>query len=263
VFRLRNYRISVCVVTYNSSKEIRNVLNSLQQSSIKEELDLYVVDNNSSDETNLIVEKEFPYVNLIKLNKNIGFGAGHNKVISNVDSKYHLIINPDVKFDSDVLEGLASFMDENSDVVIVSPKILNPDGTEQYLPKLNPKIRYFLGGRFEQHGAMFSRWRDEYTRRNEDITGPTDIEFCTGCFMFTRTSILKQIGGFDERYFLHFEDADLARMMKQKGRIVFHPNFEVSHLWKRDNVKSMKFFLIALKSMAKYFKKWGFTNSSS
>lgn len=254
---MRNYRISACVVTYNSGNEIRNVLNSLMNSSIKESLEVYVVDNNSSDETNLIIEKEFPKVHLIKMKENVGFGAGHNQIISRVESKYHLIVNPDINFDTKILEGLAEYMDENLDVVIVSPKILNHDETEQYLPKLNPKIRYFLGGRFEKYGGLFTKWRDEYTRRNETFIEPTDIEFCTGCFMFTRTSTLKQVGGFDERYFLHFEDADLARMMKQKGNVIFHPEYEVHHLWKRDNVKSRKVFVIALQSMFKYFKKWG------
>lgn len=254
---MNNYRISACVVTYNSCDEIRNVLNSLVNSRIKESLDVYVVDNNSSDETNTIVEKEFPQVNLIKMKENVGFGAGHNQVISKIESKYHIIINPDINFDSNILEGLSEYMDKNSDTVIVSPKILNQDGTEQYLPKLNPKIRYFLGGRFEKYGGIFAKWRAEYTRSNETFTEPTEIEFCTGCFMFTRTSILKQVGGFDERYFLHFEDADLARMMKQKGRIVFHPDYKVYHLWKRDNVKSNKVFIIALQSMVKYFRKWG------
>lgn len=254
---MKNYRISACVVTYNSSDEIRNVLNSLVNSSIKENIDVYVVDNNSSDKTNLIIEKEFPEVHLIKMKENVGFGAGHNQIISRVDSKYHLIVNPDINFDANILEGLAEYMDKNSDVVMVSPKILNHDGTEQYLPKLNPKIRYFLGGRFEKYGGIFAKWRAEYTRRNETFIQPTDIEFCTGCFMFNRTITLKQVGGFDERYFLHFEDADLARMMKQKGRVVFQPDYEVHHLWKRDNVKSRKVFVIALQSMFKYFRKWG------
>ncbi|MCB2306044.1 glycosyltransferase family 2 protein [Clostridium estertheticum] len=250
-------KISASVVTYNNGEEIENVLLSLQNSSIIDQLEVYVMDNNSNDNTKKIVENKFPKVKLIKSNENVGFGAGHNQVISIVDSTYHLLVNPDITFEPSVIEGLSKYMDENPDVVIVSPKILNHDGTEQYLPKLNPKIRYFLGGRFEKYGGIFKKWRSEYTRSNETFTGPEDIEFCTGCFMFIRTSNLKQVGGFDERYFLHFEDADLARMMKQKGRVVFNPDYEVNHLWKRDNVKSRKVFIIALHSMFKYFRKWG------
>jgi GT2 family glycosyltransferase len=251
-------KLSACVVTYNSGDEIENVLQALLNSSVREQLDVYVVDNGSNDNTRTIIEENFPEVNLIVMKENVGFGAGHNQAITKADSTYHLIVNPDITFGPSVIENLSKYMDENPDVVIVSPKILNHDGTEQYLPKLNPKIRYFIGGRFEKHVRVFAKWRAEYTRSKEKITEPTDIEFCTGCFMFTRTSTLKQVKGFDERYFLHFEDADLARTMKQKGRVVFHPSYEVNHLWKRDNVKSTKVFLIALQSMFKYFRKWGF-----
>lgn len=251
-------KISACVVTYNSSKDIRSVLTSLLNSSIKEKIDVYVVDNNSSDNTTLIIDEEYPEVQLLKLKENIGFGAGHNQVISKIESEYHIIINPDITFEADVIERLLKYMDENSDVVISTPRILNHDGTEQHLPKLDPKIKYFIGGRLENLGGFFSKLRAKYTRQNECILEPTDIEFCTGCFMFTRTSVLKSVNGFDQRYFLHFEDADLTRSMRKYGRVVFHPKFVVRHLWKRDNVRSYKVFLIALVSMFKYFHKWGY-----
>lgn len=254
---MKNARITACIVTYNSSNDIRTVLLSLFNSSIKEDLAVYVIDNDSTDDTTFIIEKEFPEVHLLKMKENVGFGAGHNKAISLVESEYHLIVNPDITFDTNMLEGMVKYMDENPDIVITSPKVLNNDGTKQHLPKLNPKIKYFVGGKFETYGGIFAKWRAEYTRRDEEFFVPTDIEFCTGCFMFTRTATLKQVKGFDQRYFLHFEDADLTRTMKQYGRVIFHPGYEVKHLWKRDNVKSTKVFLIALMSMFKYFNKWG------
>jgi len=252
-----NYKISACVVTYNSVNEIRTILNALFSSTIDNQLDVYVVDNASSDGTSLVIEKEFPKVKLIKMRENVGFGAGHNRVISKVESKYHLIVNPDIDFDMKLLNGLSEYMDQNSDVAVVSPKILNHDGTEQYLPKLNPKLKFFIGGKLEPYGEIFARWRSEYTRRDELFTQPIDIEFCTGCFMFARTSALKKVGGFDERYFLHFEDADLTRMLKKDGRVIFNPCYSVYHGWQRDNAKYSKVFFIAFLSMIKYFKKWG------
>jgi len=221
--------ISISIVTYNSSDEISEVLDSIINSNQAERLDVYVVDNNSSDNTTSVVESHYPQINLMKLSKNVGFGKGHNKVIENSKSKYHIIINPDITFKSDVICEMTEFMDRNPEIVITTPKILNDDGTEQFLPKRNPKIRYFLGGRFEKYGGVFSKWRSEYTRSNENIQDVVEIDFCTGCFMFAKTEALKSVGGFDKRYFLHFEDADITREIKKIGRTVYNPQFKVNH----------------------------------
>ena len=74
--------------------------------------------------------------------------------------------------------------------------------------------------------------------------------------MFTRTDALKKVGGFDERYFLHFEDADLTRELRKVGRTVYNPEIKVIHKWHRENKKINKSFWIALKSMFIYMKKW-------
>lgn len=248
--------ISISIVTYNSSDEIRVVLNSIFSCDSAEHLDVYVVDNNSSDNTTDIIEKEFPGAILIKSNKNLGFGAAHNIVINKVTSKYHIIVNPDIEIGLESIGKLEKYMDENKEVVITTPKIINFDGTEQFLPKKYPKMKYFLGGRFENNGKIFKKWRDEYTLKSENINKPIDIDFCTGCFMFTRSKEIKECGGFDERYFLHFEDADLTREMQKFGRTVYNPYISVKHKWKRDNVRNKKIFLIAIQSMFKYFIKW-------
>lgn len=94
--------------------------------------------------------------------------------------------------------------------------------------------------------------------RDHVITEPVDIQYSTGCFMVCRTNALKKVGGFDERYFLHFEDADLTREMLKVGRVVYNPNVHVTHAWHRDNIKNKKIGKIAMQSMRLYFKKWGY-----
>lgn len=249
--------LTVSIVTYNSAKEIQMILDSLFQSSMRTHTAVYVVDNASNDETVEIVTSTYRDVNLIRLVENVGFGRGHNEVIRNIQSRYHLVANPDVSFAPDLLERAIGYMDENPDIVLLSPRILNPDGSEQHLPKRYPRIKYFIGGRLQRFGWIFEKWRQEYTRANEEFTEPVDIEFATGCFMLMRTKSLKKVGGFDPRYFLHFEDADLTRTLEKRGRITYHPKMEIVHEWKRDNARSRKVFFIALCSMAKYHSKWG------
>ena len=148
-------------------------------------------------------------------------------------------------------------MNKYSDIAAMSPKVMNFDNTEQYLPKKCPTIRYMLGGRLEHISPIFSAWRDKYTMKDQNITTVKDVDFCTGCFLVTRTNYIKKIGGFDERFFLYFEDADLTRRLKEFGRTVYNPHIQVLHEWKRESSKSYKMFIISLKSMIKYFNKWG------
>ncbi|MBR3252632.1 glycosyltransferase family 2 protein [Candidatus Saccharibacteria bacterium] len=251
--------VSMSIVTYNSADEIEGVLDSLAKSNLGGiDLKVYVVDNNSTDNTTAIIKEKYPEVVLIENEKNLGFGAAHNVAINMADSEYHIIVNPDIVFLKNTLQDLASYVSENPDAVIVTPKILNNDEelSEQFLPKKNPKIKYLLGGIFENKSKICKRWRREYTMQDRKNNEPCEIDFCTGCFMFCRTEALKKVGGFDERYFLHFEDADLTREMKKIGKTMFVPFVQVVHKWHRDNHGNKKILLIAFRSMMIYFKKW-------
>ena len=251
------HKITASIVTYNNQDVIGETLSSIFQHTKDVDFTLYVSDNNSTDATVRMVKEKFPSVIVIENEENRGFGWAHNQVIKQIsDSDYHVIINPDIRLPSNVFYELASFMESNSEVVLATPKIINEDGSEQHLPKRLPKLKYLFGGRFERFGKPFSTWRDEYTRRYEAFDEPEEIQFCTGCFMFARTEALKKVGGFDERYFLYFEDVDLAREMAFLGKVVFVPQVEVIHLWERASAKKMKMFLIQIRSMLQFFMKW-------
>lgn len=249
-------KVSVSLVTYNSADDVHGVLGSIINNTKGVSVEVFVIDNNSTDNTVELIKSEYPQVCVIQMPDNKGFGYAHNQALKHIDSDYHIIINPDITFNSDVISGLAEYMNKNPDVAMVTPMILNQDGTQQYLPKRTPKVKYLLGGRFEKFGGVFSKWRSEYTMRDVKITRPIEIDFCTGCFMMLRTDVFKKLDGFDDRFFMYFEDADLTRRAKDYGKIVFNPEFNVTHEWERASSKSLKFFKIQLNSMAKYFIKW-------
>lgn len=250
-----NYKISACVVTYNNSSYAKQAVESVVTHTKMQELCMFVCDNNSTDNT-LDTLKNISGVNLIKLPKNLGFGKAHNAVLEKIDSKYHAVINPDIRIDSDVLSELARFLDQNPDAVMVTPKILNDDGTEQHLPKKTPSFKYVFLGRLSSIFSFFKKYREEYTKSKENLTSPTEIDFCTGCFFLIRTDVFKKLGGFDDNFFMYFEDADLARRAKQFGKVMFIPNYHVTHLWERASSKSIKYLFIHLVSYFKYMSKW-------
>lgn len=248
--------VSVSIVTYNSADDVTVVLDSLFRVSTGRDLTVYVVDNASEDNTCELVSSRYPTVNLIRSEKNVGFGAAHNAAIARTDRDYHLILNPDIAFKDDVITPLVEYLDSHDDTVLVTPMILNADGTPQAVPRVLPRRRYMFAGQLERFGGIFRRWRDEYTRRKETFDAPTEITFCTGCFMLVRTAALKAEGGFDDRFFMYMEDADLSRRLSKHGKLMLLPDRSVIHRWEKASGKSAKFLKIHLRSMRMYFAKW-------
>ncbi len=250
-----NNFISACVATYNSGDKAVNICKQLIKYTKKYPLKLYVVDNASSDDTAERIEK-IGNVTVIKNSTNVGFGAAHNAVIKQEMGKYHFVINPDIEIKNDILSQIVDFMEQNQDILMLMPKILNPDNTEQYLPKKRPTFKRLYLGRLARLGGYFKRIRDEFTLFNTPIDTVTDIEFCSGCFFCIKGELFKKLNGFDERYFMYLEDADLSLKVKQHGRVVIAPQFSVVHLWERDSAKKLKYLLIHISSSLKFLNKW-------
>lgn len=248
--------VSVSIVSYNSADDIVGALDSLFSATHGVALSVCVVDNGSTDGTCDLIAERYPQVTLVKLHENVGFGAAHNRAIALADSDYHVILNPDIVFDTDVLMKLAAYLDEHDDTALVTPMILNADGSPQAVPRVLPKRRYMFAGQLERFGGVFRRWRDDYTRRKERFDAPTAVTFCTGCFMMVRTAVLKTVGGFDDRFFMYMEDADLSRRIAPHGKLMLIPDVTVIHRWEKASGKSMKFLKIHLRSMRLYFAKW-------
>ena len=110
--------------------------------------------------------------------------------------------------------------------------------------------RYMIAGKF------LPAVRTAYCRGNEAMDLPTEIEFCSGCFMLIRTELFKKLGGFDERYFLYMEDADLSRRVRQEAKVIFFPGAKVTHAWHHESAKSGKALKLHIESARKYFAKW-------
>ena len=96
----------------------------------------------------------------------------------------------------------------------------------------------------------------EYAMLDKDLTVVQDIENASGCFMGFRTDLFKEVGGFDKRYFMYFEDADISREAAKRKRVVYFPEAVVYHLWGRDSKRNLKLLRIHIFSMLKYFIKW-------
>lgn len=253
---MEKIKVSGCIVTYNAKDKISATIESVLEKTVGVDFTLYVVDNASSDGTAEFIKEKYPDVIVIESGENSGFGAGHNKVIPFLESDYHAVINPDILLKDDVLTELAEYAEKDSEIGLLSPQIRFEDGRLQMLAKRNPTVRY-LGGHWFHKGDEPDRLMTEYCMLDMPDDEPFEITNATGCFMFFRTSVFRQLGGFDERFFMYLEDCDIARRVSEKYKALHYPMATVYHLWERESKRNKKLLLIHIQSIIKYFLKWG------
>ena len=249
--------LSACIVLYHAGDEVVDALRCLENSNV--EVAVYLCDNSPEEPTADNLQWTFPGVSVLPQSGNVGFGRANNAVLPSLHSTYHLIMNPDVTFKPTLLYRMMQYMDAHPNIAILTPRVFNEDGTEQFLPKKRISVHYLLGGFLENHGRLFRRWREDFTMANVRIQHPIPVEFATGCFLLIRTSVFKALNGFDPRFFLYQEDSDLSRrVLEQKlGSIVYHPDMYVTHRWARENVHTFRGRWRQIRSVCKYFAKWG------
>jgi len=163
---------------------------------------------------------------------NRGYGHGHNTAMKSLASDVHLVLNPDVELETDTLRAGLSFLARNRDVVLVSPKVYGRGGEQEFLCKRYPSVLVLLLRGFAPRciQRLFRRRLAAYEMR--DVCGddrPVEVGIASGCFMLMRTPVLLEEGGFNERFFLYFEDFDLSLRLEHKGRLVFEPAMRIVH----------------------------------
>jgi GT2 family glycosyltransferase len=253
-------KLSCSIVLFQNNREIlANTIYSILKSNIN--LILFLIDNSpTNDLANISKHDKIIYIHNPS---NPGYGASHNLAIkesykSNFD--FHLVINPDVYFSSGTLEAIICFMESNKKIVLLMPKILFPDNKIQFLCKRNPSFfDLFLRGFAPNFLKLIfkkrlKKFQYQNTSYDEIIY---DVPYLSGCFMFFRTSLLKQVGYFDENIFMYLEDADMTRRCLGVGNTVYYPIVSVFHHYGGLTHKSFKFKLITIKSSFTYFRKWG------
>lgn len=244
------------VLYHNSEKEVRHILDCALHSSIDM---IYVIDNSRNDILRLIcqgVSDRIVYIH----SENIGYGGAHNIAIRAAigkGAKYHAVLNPDTYFESPVIDKLIQYMEKSPGAGLVMPKVLYPDGKIQYLCKLLPTPMDLLGRRFFPWRRYIERRNKKYELRFTDYNTEMEVPSLSGCFMFMRISILQQIGGFDERFFMYAEDIDLCRRIGEVAKTVYFPNVQVYHEYAKGSYKNKKLLKYHVSSVIKYFNKWG------
>ena len=170
------------------------------------------------------------------------------------ESGFHLVLNPDVIFESIILNELIEVLEKDATLSMVAPKVLFPNKEIQYTarkyPSISEQIFRFLG--------VFEKNTSKSQYRNCDLNKSFYPDFIHGGFMLFKTEDFIKLNGFDERYFLYMEDVDICKEIDKSGKKkIYYPHVQVFHELRRASNKELKLFFIHILSMIKYYKKWG------
>jgi len=217
--------IAAILVNYNAGGELARALRSIADEMVGRSWEALVVDNASSDGSGASVADFAPMVQLVQNTANVGFSRGVNQGLAASTAPLVLIMNPDCRLVAGAVATLRSAIDARPDCAIVGPRILNPDGSVQGSARGDPDMLTGLFGRTALLGRLVpflpvakrNVVAEEAIRSGEQSVV---VDWLSGACMLARRTALEQVGGFDERFFLYWEDADLCRRLRLHGHHV-------------------------------------------
>lgn len=250
--------ITASVVLYkNSINEVKTIVKCIIDSKIISKI--YLIDN-SPDNYLQLTSTFSPIIEYI-INDNTGYGSSHNIALRKsveTGNLYHIVLNPDITFESNVIEVLKNYMDDHLDTVYILPKVLYPDGKMQYLCKLLPTPFDLIFRRFFPKNKLFIKLNEKYILKKASYNKTFNPPCLSGCFMFLRLSTLVEHNiFFDDNFFMYFEDFDIIRRLHRVGKTIYYPEVSIIHNHQKASYKSLKMLSIHIDSAIKYFNKYG------
>jgi hypothetical protein len=228
----QNPLISICIVNWNTREELRFCLQSIYyRPGVTEATETIVVDNGSSDGSAKVVAQEFPGVRLISNEKNEGYARANNQAIGASSGDFIFLLNPDTRILEGSVERLAAFLEARREACAVAPRLISPDGTTQRSVRSfpTPAALWFeaLGfAKLFRRIPFFSRYRMLFW----DQQDMREVDQPMASALLLRRKAVEQVGLFDERFPLFFNDVDMCYRLKQAGwRIYYLPDAVVVH----------------------------------
>ncbi len=239
--------LSIIVLNYNGQFWLKKLLPTLKKNYIDQshyKVELIVVDNNSTDDSVKLINKDFAWVKVIKSDYNGGFAVGNNLAIKDNRATYIMLLNSDTEFldqGQSNLDQMIAYMEQNPAVAVISPKLELSDGGLDFachrgeptpwasltyfakLEKLFPKIKLFA----------------HYHQTYKDLNTIHQIDACSGAAMMVRNSAIKKVGLLDEMFFMYAEDLDWCKRFRDVGyQVIFYPKVKIIHHKYKSGIKS-------------------------
>jgi GT2 family glycosyltransferase len=213
--------LSIIIVNYKSGKYLKDCIASIYAKTPKD-LNFEIIIVNNDEESIEFLENEFKELKIINQPKNIGFGAGVNAGAGLAEGKVMMFLNPDSKIISDNINEVLKYFDENKSVAALGSRVVAANGKTQ---------KWIAGKEISFFDLIINNLGKSRSRKIWESNETTPADWVSGTAMFVRHDFFAAVSGFDENFFMYFEDMDLCKRLKAAGgRIRYFPHFEVLHM---------------------------------
>ena len=224
--------VSIIIINYNGGRLLKDCIDSIYREATTLPFDIWVVDNDSQDNSIEIIKQHYPHVNVIENRTNIGFAKASNMVLLTSTTDYFLLLNPDTIICNQAIEKVVGYMDQRTEVGIAGCKVLNEDGGVQLACRRSiptPKVAFF---RLTGMSKLFpkSKLIAKYNLTYLDAGEPHEVDAVSGAFLMIRKTVVDDIGKLDERFFMYGEELDWCLRAKKAGwKVIYYPDAEIIH----------------------------------
>ncbi len=257
--------LSIIILNYKTKGLVKQCIRNVRVSTANLAYEIIVVDNGSRDDIENMMKENFPDIKFIQTGKNLGFAAGNNIGIKEAQGKYIMLLNPDVTVLNGSIEKMFNFMENNQEVGLAGPKLINPNGSYQISCRTfqTPKLIFYR--RTPLGKLPFAKKQlADHLMLDFDHQRNQEVDWVMGACMLARKSALDKVGLLDERFFFYVEDMDWCRRFWMDNfKVYYLAEAEMVHLYERasaaDNWNFWNFNKMTrwhIASWIKYFTKY-------
>lgn len=247
-------KVSVVIVHYQVPDLLKKCIQSIQNYFLGFDYEIIVVDNQSPDPSWKSLIKDFPEVNFLALEDNLGFSKANNLGVKHAKGDYVYILNPDTEIEGDYFKEILDFADRQSRFGSLGLRMHNAEGL--FLPESKRSVPALVNS-FEKLFTKLSNNSKTYYRNDIGETDIAEVEIMTGANLLMKKSVYEEVGGFDERYFMYGEDIDLCYTILKKGyRNFYYGKYAILHHKGESTVKDEVYLSRFFGSMDLFIKKY-------
>lgn len=251
--------LSIIIVNYNTGDYLKKCIDSIFLQTTRYNFDIYVIDNNSQDNSISFIHKYYPQIKLINNNKNMGFAAANNQALKEINSQFILLLNPDTEIINNAIDKMIDYM-KNGEYQLLTCKLLNSDlSLQKSIYEFEIPSEVFIKKKIYQVKRFFTSLPDYETLRTNKFNHEIDneIDWARGAVLMFTKNVMDRIGLIDEDYYIYAEEEDYYLRAKRSGfKARYISEISIIHHGKISSKKyKTELFLIGLKSRYIYFRK--------